>query len=67
MKLAIRILALSVVFIGAAAASLSSATNHAIPSHQAATSSMPAPVSGMPVPSCNPVICEAQLPSVPGQ
>jgi hypothetical protein len=49
MKLAIRVIALSIVFVGAAAASVSSSTTHAIASHQSATVSNPIPV-------CNPAI-----------
>jgi len=47
MKLAFRILVLSVVVAGAAAASLSSTTTHAVASHLSAT-------SGLPVPTCGP-------------
>jgi len=50
MKLAIRVLALSVVVAGFAAASLSSASTKTIVSHQAATASFPIPgcVPGLP-------------------
>jgi len=47
MKLAIRIFAFAIVVAGAAAASLSSTTAHAITSHQSAT-------AGLPVPTCGP-------------
>lgn len=43
MKLAVRIFALTIVFAGVAAASIPSATRHAIPSRQAATGSLPTP------------------------
>jgi hypothetical protein len=47
MKLAIRVVVLSVVVAGAAAASFSSAPKQAFASHLSAT-------SGLPVPSCGP-------------
>jgi hypothetical protein len=47
MKLAFRVLALSVVVAGAAAASVSSSPKHMISSHQSAT-------AGLPVPGCGP-------------
>jgi len=50
MKLAIRIFALSVVFAGAAAASVPSSATHALPSRQSAT-------EGMPGPGCGPHLC----------
>jgi hypothetical protein len=50
MKLAIRIFALSIVFAGAAAASVVPKTTPALPSHQSATSAMP-------IPACGPYIC----------
>ena len=53
MKLAIRIFALSVVVAGAAAASVSSASMKAFPSHQSATASMPNPY-------CGPHMCPTQ-------
>jgi hypothetical protein len=53
MKLAIRILALSVVVAGAAAASMSSSTPQSISSHQSAASSAPAPYCGPHMPGCN--------------
>ncbi len=43
MKLAVRIFALSVVIAGAAAASVSSSTTHAVRSHQSATETLPVP------------------------
>jgi hypothetical protein len=46
MKLAIRTLAICLVVTGAAAASLSPATSHAITSHQAANSALPVPLCG---------------------
>jgi len=54
MKLAIRIFALSVVVAGAAAASVSSATTHAVPSRQAASASLPVPMCGPNLPTCPP-------------
>jgi len=51
MKLAFRVLVLSVVVAGAAAASVSSSPKHMVPSHQAAT-------AGLPVPLCGPGICK---------
>ncbi len=54
MKLAIRIFALSVVVAGAAAASVSSASTKAFPSHQAATANLPVPACGPGVPTCGP-------------
>jgi hypothetical protein len=53
MKLAIRIFAMSVVFAGAAAASVSSSNAHALRSHQPATASFPTPDS-LPTPECGP-------------
>ncbi len=47
MKLAFRVLILSVVVAGAAAASVSSTPKHAFASHQAAN-------AGLPVPTCGP-------------
>jgi hypothetical protein len=47
MKLVLRVLVLSVVVAGAAAASFSSAPKHAFASHLSAT-------SGLPVPGCGP-------------
>ncbi len=52
MKLTVRILALSIVFAGAAAASVSSATPKFFPSHQAATAQMPVPLCGPGIPGC---------------
>ena len=52
MKLAIRIFALSVVVAGAAAATLSSSTTHAIPSQQSATAKMPVPLCAPGLPGC---------------
>lgn len=50
MRLAMRIFALSVVFAGAAAATIPSSTAHALPSHQSATARLP-------FPGCGPYIC----------
>ena len=52
MKLTIRIIALAIVFAGAAAASVSSSTTSPIPSHQSATESNPVPVCMEGVPTC---------------
>jgi flagellar basal body-associated protein FliL len=52
MKLAVRIFALSVVIAGAAAASLSSSTTHAVRSHQSATDTLPVPMCGPHIPTC---------------
>jgi hypothetical protein len=52
MKLAVRIFALSVVIAGAAAASLSSSSTHAIRSHQSATATLPVPTCGPHMPGC---------------
>jgi hypothetical protein len=53
MKLAIRIFAMSVVLAGLSAASVSSATLRALPSHLSATASDPDPQS-LPIPLCGP-------------
>jgi hypothetical protein len=52
MKLAIQILALSVVVAGAAAASVSPKTTQVLASHQSATAALPVPCCGpgMPCP-----------------
>jgi hypothetical protein len=52
MKLAIRIVALTVVLAGGAAASVSSPSSHAIPSRQAVSAAMPAPVCVPGFPTC---------------
>jgi hypothetical protein len=52
MKLAIRIFALSVVFVGVAAASVSNPTARALSSHQAATASNPIPLCAPGLPGC---------------
>jgi hypothetical protein len=52
MKLAIRIFALSVVFVGGAAAVLAPKSAPAVPSHQSATASLPTPGCGPHVPTC---------------
>ena len=54
MKLTIRIIALSIVFAGAAAASVSSSTASPISSHQSATVSNPVPVCDEGIPTCPP-------------
>ncbi len=46
MKLAFRVIMLSVVVAGAAAASVSSSPKHSFSSHQAATAGLPVPVCG---------------------
>ena len=50
MKLTIRILALTVVLVGGAAAAVTPKPAHAIQSHQSATASLP-------IPGCGPGIC----------
>jgi hypothetical protein len=52
MKLAVRILGLSVVLAGAAAATLSSSTTHALASSQAVSGKLPIPTCGPTVPTC---------------
>jgi hypothetical protein len=52
MKLAVRILALSVVIAGAAAATVSSSTTHAFSSRQAVSSALPMPGCGPHIPTC---------------
>ena len=52
MKLAIRIFALSVVVAGAAAATLSSSTTHAIASQQSATAKLPIRCARQDCPGC---------------
>jgi hypothetical protein len=52
MKLAVRIFAFSLVLAGVAAASVSSSTTHAVPSHQAVSAAMPGPNCGPGVPTC---------------
>jgi hypothetical protein len=53
MKLVIRIIALSVVLVGVAAASVSSSSsNRAFASHQAATAGNPIPVCAPGLPGC---------------
>jgi len=46
MKLLLRTVAICVVLSGAAAVSLSSASTHAMTSHQSATSALPVPLCG---------------------
>jgi hypothetical protein len=55
MKLAIRIFALTMVFAGAAAASVSSSNSRVLASHQSATGTFPTPNS-LPAPACGPHI-----------
>jgi hypothetical protein len=52
MKLAIRIFALTIVFAGVAAASVSSSTLSLAKSHQSATEQMPVPLCGPGIPGC---------------
>ncbi len=53
MKLAIRIFALSVVFAGVAAASVSSSSVRVLASHLSATDSLPVPGCGPHIPTCS--------------
>jgi hypothetical protein len=55
MKLAVRIFAMSIVVVGLAAASVSSATSNTRPSHQALTSTGPSNDS-LPIPQCGPYV-----------
>jgi hypothetical protein len=52
MKLTIRIVALTVVLAGAAAASISSSNSHITPSHLAVSAAMPGPVCTPSLPTC---------------
>jgi hypothetical protein len=52
MKLAIRIFALSIVFVGVAAASVSHSSARALPSHQSATAANPVPSCAPGLPTC---------------
>jgi hypothetical protein len=52
MKIAVRVLALCVVLAGAAAASFSSSTTHAMASSQAVSARLPIPACGPGVPNC---------------
>jgi len=52
MKLAIRIAALSIVFAGVAAASVSSSTPHTFVSSQSATAKVPVPLCAPGLPTC---------------
>jgi hypothetical protein len=55
MKLAIRVFALSLVFAGVAAASVSSSTtNHVLASRQAVSTDLPVPMCGPGIPTCPP-------------
>jgi len=59
MKLAVRIFALSIVLAGAAAASLSSTSSRALPSHQSATANFPTPGCLPGVPTCPPRVANS--------
>jgi len=52
MKLTIRIIALTVVLAGGAAASVSSSSSHATPSHLAVSAALPAPICTPGMPTC---------------
>ncbi len=52
MNLAIRIVALTIVLAGAAAASVSSSAPHAATSRQAVSAAMPGPVCTPGIPTC---------------
>jgi hypothetical protein len=52
MKTALRIIALSVVLAGAAAASISPSTTRVFASHQAANANMPIPLCAPGLPTC---------------
>lgn len=52
MKLTIRIIALSVVFVGVAAASVSSSSARSVASHQSATAGNPIPLCAPGLPGC---------------
>ena len=52
MKLAIRVVALSVVFVGVAAASVSNSSSRAFPTHQSATAANPVPLCAPGLPGC---------------
>jgi hypothetical protein len=52
MKLAIRIFALSVVFVGVAAASVANSATKILPSHQSATAGNPVPLCAPGLPGC---------------
>jgi hypothetical protein len=52
MKLAVRILALAVVFAGVAAASVSTSSARTLASHQSATASNPVPSCAPGLPTC---------------
>jgi hypothetical protein len=56
MKLAFRIIALSVVFVGVAAASVSGSSKQIVPSHQAATAGNPVPLCAPGLPGCPGVV-----------
>jgi hypothetical protein len=52
MKLALRIVTLTIVVAGVAAASVSSSSSHATPSRQAVSAAMPGPVCTPSLPTC---------------
>jgi hypothetical protein len=52
MKLAIRIIAVSIVCVGVAAASVSSSSSRMMSSHQAATAGNPIPLCAPGLPGC---------------
>ena len=52
MKLAIRIIALSVVFVGVAAASVSNSSTRVFSTHQSATANNPVPLCAPGLPGC---------------
>lgn len=52
MKLAVRILALSIVFVGVAAASVSHSSPRVVPSDQSATARNPVPLCAPGLPTC---------------
>jgi hypothetical protein len=54
MKIALRIFALSIVFAGVAAASVSSSTPKPFASHQSATATEPIPLCAPGLPTCPP-------------
>ncbi len=54
MKLAVRIFALTLVFAGVAAASVSSSHSVAVASHQSATAGEPVPLCAPGLPTCPP-------------
>jgi len=61
MQIAVRVLALSLIFAGAAAATVSASHARPVPSHQAVGGGIPTPDS-LPVPTCGP-----NMPTCPPQ